>query len=199
MMIVFVYDTECCQNEADDPVDAVLYFHPSWVSDTQKLSLCGQLMGTVHFFRENFGKTNVISLQNGKFVLEEFGRFILVCESVYLSCTTFRRQTLKELLFLFVSYCLQAVGTDRNISQSLLKHRAELLSSLFRLFHRNIQTMHDQFSATGQYKNLSEKLYHIFETYLPILQYNGNIFQNMPISKLPKVKCCLFKLNTVYL
>lgn len=78
-MIVFVYDTECCQNEADDPVDAVLYFHPSWVSDTQKLSLCGQLMGTVHFLQENFGKTNVISLQNGKFVLKEFGRFILVC------------------------------------------------------------------------------------------------------------------------
>lgn len=75
---MFVYDTECCQNEADDPVDAVLYFHPSWVSDTQKLSLCGQLMGTVHFLQENFGKTNVIALQNGKFILKTFGRFILV-------------------------------------------------------------------------------------------------------------------------
>lgn len=157
MMIVFVYDTECCQDEADDPVDAVLYFHPSWVSDAQKLSLCGQLMGTIHFLQENFGKTNIISLQNGKFVFKEFGRFIL------------------------------AVGTDRNVSQSLLEHRAELLSSLLRLFHRDIQTIHDQFLATGQYKNLSEKLYHIFETYLPVLQYNGNIFQNMPISKLPKV------------
>lgn len=83
MMIVFVYDTECCQNEADDPVDAVLYFHPSWVSDTQKLSLCGQLMGTVHFLQENFGKANVISLQNGKFVLRKFGRFTLVCESSF--------------------------------------------------------------------------------------------------------------------
>lgn len=82
---------------------------------------------------------------------------------------------------------IQAVGTDRNIAQSILEHRAELLSSLLKLFHRDIQTIHDQFSATGQYKNLSEKLYHIFETYLPILQYNGNIFQNMPISKLPKV------------
>lgn len=101
------------------------------------------------------------------------------------------------MLFFFFSNCLQAVGTDRNISQSLLEHRAELLSSLLCLFHRDIQTMYDQFSATGQYKNLSEKLYHIFETYLPILQYNGNIFQNMPISKLPKVKYCLSKqMNT---
>ncbi|XP_031637723.1 uncharacterized protein LOC116350121 isoform X2 [Contarinia nasturtii] len=162
MMIVFVYDTECCQKEEDDPADAVLYFHPTWVSDTQKFSLCGQLMGTVHFLRETFGKANVISLQNGKFVLKEFGRFVL------------------------------AVGTDRNISQSLLEHRAELLSSLVRLFHCDIQTIYDQFSASGQYKNISEKLYHIFETYLPILQYNGNIFQNMPISKLPKSASNIF-------
>ncbi|XP_055313908.1 uncharacterized protein LOC129575073 isoform X2 [Sitodiplosis mosellana] len=162
MMIVFVYDTECCQKEEDDPADAVLYFHPTWVSDTQKFSLCGQLMGTVHFLRETFGTANVISLQNGKFVLKEFGRFVL------------------------------AVGTDRNVSQSLLEHRAELLSSLLRLFHCDIQTIHDQFSASGQYKNISEKLYHIFETYLPILQYNGNIFQNMPISKLPKSASNIF-------
>lgn len=82
------------------------------------------------------------------------------------------------------------------MSQSLLEHRADLLSSLVRLFHCDIQTIYDQFSTSGQYKNLSEKLYHIFETYLPILQYNGNIFQNMPISKLPKVRaiyvCNLF-------
>lgn len=77
-MIVFVYDTECCKNEEDDPADAVLYFHPTWVSDTQKYSLCGQLMGTVHFLRETFGKPKVVSLQNGKFVLKEFGRFVLV-------------------------------------------------------------------------------------------------------------------------
>lgn len=78
MMIVFVYDTECCQNEEDDPAAAVLYFHPTWVSDVQKFSLCGQLMGTAHFLRETFGKANVISLQNGRFILKEFGRFVLV-------------------------------------------------------------------------------------------------------------------------
>lgn len=78
MMIVFVYDTEICQDESDDPVKAVLYFHPSWVSDSQKLSLCGQLMGTVQFLRQSFSKPKIMSLQNGKFVLKEFGRFVLV-------------------------------------------------------------------------------------------------------------------------
>lgn len=81
MMIVFVYDTECCQNEADDPVEAVLYFHPSWVSDVQRVSLVGQLMGTAHFLTNAFGaKPHVVSLQSGKFVLKNFGRFILVCD-----------------------------------------------------------------------------------------------------------------------
>lgn len=89
-MIVFVYDTECCQEEADDPVDAVLYFHPSWVSDTQKLSLCGQIMGTAHFLRETFGKPKVIALQNGKFVLKEFGRFVLVSDFQWLECSQSR-------------------------------------------------------------------------------------------------------------
>lgn len=48
--------------------------------------------------------------------------------------------------------------------------------------------MSDQFiNSDDHYKNLSDKLYLTFETILPILQYNGNVFQNMPISRLPKV------------
>lgn len=77
-MIVFVYDTECLKEEADDPVKAVLYFHPSWVSDTQKVALCGQLMGSSYFLKDCLFKPRIIALQNGKFVFKEFGRFILV-------------------------------------------------------------------------------------------------------------------------
>lgn len=82
-MIVFVYDTECLQDEADDPIAAVLYFHPSWVSDTQKVALCGQLMGTSFFLKDCFFKPRILALQNGKFVLKEFGRFILVIYFLY--------------------------------------------------------------------------------------------------------------------
>lgn len=96
------------------------------------------------------------------------------------------------------------MGTDRNLSNSLLEHRAELLASLVKFFHRDIQTMHDQFVSAAtdgnlpggsSYKTLSDKLYHIFETYLPILQYNGNKLQNNPISRLPKV----FELGSYFL
>ncbi|XP_032591259.1 uncharacterized protein LOC6561191 isoform X2 [Drosophila grimshawi] len=157
-MIVFVYDTECLQDEADDPIAAVLYFHPSWVSDTQKVALCGQLMGTSYFLKDCFFKPRILALQNGKFVLKEFGRFVL------------------------------AVGTDRNIADQLLEHRANLLSSLLKFFHRDLQSLHDQYAQPAQQhsRNLSEKLYHIFETYLPMLQRNGNTFQNVPKLRMPK-------------
>ncbi|XP_011213231.2 uncharacterized protein LOC105233007 isoform X1 [Bactrocera dorsalis] len=161
-MIVFVYDTECLKDEADDPVKAVLYFHPSWVSDTQKVALCGQLMGTSYFLKDCFCKPKIMALQNGKFVLKEFGRFTLV------------------------------VGTDRNISDYLLEKRADLLASLVKFFHRDLQSLFDQFPQQVQYKNLSEKLYHIFETYLPILQRNGHIFQNVPKLRMPKTASNIF-------
>ncbi|KAH8376137.1 hypothetical protein KR200_001841 [Drosophila serrata] len=163
-MIVFVYDTECLQDEADDPIAAVLYFHPSWVSDTQKVALCGQLMGTSYFLKDCFFKPRILALQNGKFVLKEFGRFTL------------------------------AVGTDRNIGDELLEHRAELLSSLLKFFHRDLQTLYDQYALPPALnsRNLSEKLYHIFETYLPMLQRNGNTFQNVPRLRMPKTASHIF-------
>lgn len=99
-MIVFVYDTEICQDEADDPVKAVLYFHPSWVSDSQKLSLCGQLMGTVQFLRQSFSPPKIISLQNGKFVLKEFGRFVLVVGMGY----AHHRHDIRFSLTFFATY-----------------------------------------------------------------------------------------------
>lgn len=118
----------------------------------QKLALCGQLMGLMNFCNEFFDP-EIISLQNGKFKIEKFGRFIL------------------------------AMGTDRNIQESLLKHRADLMVNILRLYHQDIATIHRQFDEP---KNFSDKLYHIFETYLPILQYNGNLLQNVYKLFLPK-------------
>ncbi|CRK92785.1 CLUMA_CG006222, isoform A [Clunio marinus] len=153
MLILFVYDLEHCRTEHDDPLLAIKYFHPSWVSDMQKLALCGQLMGLRNFCEQNFGDTSIISLQNGKFKIERFGRFIL------------------------------AIGTDRNIQESLLKYRADLMVNILRLYHQDIETIFSQFDGA---KKFSDKLYHIFETYLPILQYNGNILQNVYKIFLPK-------------
>lgn len=81
MMIVFVYDTAKCQKDFEDPVDAVLYFHPAWVSPTQRLALVGQLMGVHQFLKNTFAAPSLISLQGGKFVLKQFGTYILVRNS----------------------------------------------------------------------------------------------------------------------
>lgn len=78
MMIVFVYDTLRCMAEADDPADAVLYFHPGWVSDSQRIALCGQLMGVTHCLKAMFTIPKILTLHSGKFVIQEYGRFVLV-------------------------------------------------------------------------------------------------------------------------
>ncbi|KAG5677915.1 hypothetical protein PVAND_007631 [Polypedilum vanderplanki] len=158
MLIVFVYDLEFCKNEHDDPLKAIKYFHPSWVSDQQKLALCGQLMGLMNFCSD-FELVDCISLQNGKFKIERFGRFIL------------------------------AIGTDRNVKESLLEHRSELMTKILRLYHNDINKIYEQFDDP---KNFSDKLYHIFETYLPILQYNSNLLQNVYKLYLPKSASNLF-------
>jgi hypothetical protein len=78
LFIVFVYDTLRCQREEDDPQDAVLYFHPGWVNDQQRLALCGQLMGATQFLLTSFSCPRIIALNSGKFVIRQFGRYILV-------------------------------------------------------------------------------------------------------------------------
>lgn len=142
----------------DDPLKAIKYFHPSWVSEQQKLALCGQLVGMLNFCTD-FEEVECISLQNGKFRIEQFGRFIL------------------------------ALGTDRNIQESLLNHRAELMTKILRLYHNDLNDIFENFSDQ---KNFSDKLYHIFETYLPVLQYNSNHLQNIYKLYLPKSASNLF-------
>jgi hypothetical protein len=75
-----------------DSLQNVLYFHPSWVSDIQKVFLSGQLMGISSFVSECFEKPKLISLQNGKFIIMKFDRFMLV------SCTHLKGFTLKSII-----------------------------------------------------------------------------------------------------
>ncbi|KAL0838548.1 hypothetical protein ABMA28_016656 [Loxostege sticticalis] len=153
MMIVFVYDTQCCTAEEDDPVDAVLYFHPGWVSDTQRLALAGQVVGTAHCVKSLFSQPVAITLQSGKFIIREYGRYIL------------------------------AIGSDRNIPDWVLKNRANLLTSMIKVYHGDLQALASQMEDQ---KRLAEKLYQVFETYLPVLQYGCHIFQRVPMLSLPK-------------
>ncbi|XP_035782545.1 uncharacterized protein LOC118461390 [Anopheles albimanus] len=154
-MIIFVYDlTKKVEN--DDPTGSIIYFHPMWVSELQKKSLCGQLMGSTYFLGETFAKVRFISLQNGKFALRPHGRFML------------------------------AVGSDRNVADSILEYRANLLSTLIELFHGNFNTLYNVFVEKEQKSGFNEKVFCVMESCLPMLQFNGNIFQNMPSLRLPK-------------
>lgn len=110
--IVFIYDTKKLQNEEDDPATAILYFHPTWVSDHQKTVLCGQLVGVIHCIRKIFSIPQVISLESGKFIVNNVdGRYLL------------------------------AVGTDRNVPDWILLHRNDLLKSLVEFYHKDIEEM----------------------------------------------------------
>ncbi|XP_044015038.1 uncharacterized protein LOC122857111 [Aphidius gifuensis] len=160
MMIVFVYDTSRCRKEDDDPADAVMYFHPAWVSPTQRLALAGQLMGVHHFLTISFSSPKIISLQGGKFVIKKFGQYVL------------------------------AVGTDRNIHDWILQRRANCLESIIKFFHCDFDTIAK--SLNNDRNKLSEKLYQMLETYLPILQYSASYFSSMPMIKLPKTASNVF-------
>lgn len=116
MMIVFIYDTSRCCKEDDDPADAVMYFHPAWVSLTQRLALAGQLMGVHQFLSISFSAPKLISLQGGKFVIKKFGQYVL------------------------------AVGTDRNIHDWILERRANCLESILRFFHCDLETISQSFN-----------------------------------------------------
>lgn len=82
-------------------------------------------------------------------------------------------------------YYLQAVGTDRNIHDWILERRANTLESLLKFFHYDLNKILESFN--NDRNKFTEKLYQMFETYLPILQYSANLFSNIPIIKLPKV------------
>lgn len=118
-------------------------------------------MGTTDFLKHTFFKPKVIALQNGKFALRQYGNLLL------------------------------AVGTDRNISDSLIESRANLLTNLINLYHCNLLRVSKAEESENELKSrkrLSEKLYQILETFLPILQYNnnGNVFQNQPKLRISK-------------
>nr|CAH7734760.1 unnamed protein product [Callosobruchus chinensis] len=150
--IIFVYDTEKLQKEEDDPASAILYFHPTWVSDQQKSSLCGQIIGTIQCVKNVLAAPKIISLQTGKFYVIENKRYLL------------------------------GVGTDRNITDLLLEHRANTVYSLVKFFHNDFVSLADLYQG----ESLPAKLYHIFDTYLKMLAFGGNVFSHIPTLNLPK-------------
>lgn len=76
------------------------------------------------------------------------------------------------------------MGTDRNIADWLLEHRAKTMSSLLSFFHEDLGIMAKVYDNNAKF---SAKLYQLFETYIKSLFLGGNIFSYVPLIKLPKV------------
>jgi hypothetical protein len=79
LQVVFIYDTQRCRKEEDDPREAILYFHPEEIPESRRIAICGQLMGITHFLLDFFSAPKILTLENGKFALRDFGRqYVLV-------------------------------------------------------------------------------------------------------------------------
>lgn len=86
-------------------------------------------------------------------------------------------------IFINIIYSvLQCVGTDRNIPDIVLETRTDTLHRLLRFYHKDFDRIHELYS-----NDFLEKLSQIFEIYLPILHFAGNIFGSVPQFHLPKV------------
>ncbi|CAH1165800.1 unnamed protein product [Phyllotreta striolata] len=106
IQIFFVYDASKA-----DASDSILYFYPDWVSGDQKGALCGQIVGTIQCARTLFARPDVITMQNGKFLVIETDNLYFV------------------------------MGTDRNASDSFLRSVTENLHSLLKFFHVDAETL----------------------------------------------------------
>lgn len=76
-----------------------------------------------------------------------------------------------------------AIGTDRNIADWVVEYRSSTLCNLINFYHNDLDVMYQQYQDRSKFTG---KLYHIFETYLRILIYGGNMFSNIPTIQLPK-------------
>lgn len=84
---------------------------------------------------------------------------------------------------------LQCVGTDRNIPDSVLRARADILNKLLKFFHGDFGMILSDLSTTCR-RSLFDRLSSMFEIYLPVMIFAGNIFSTIPVLTLPKV--CIF-------
>ncbi|XP_065093601.1 uncharacterized protein HPS4 [Ochlerotatus camptorhynchus] len=72
------------------------------------------------------------------------------------------------------------------MSETVLEHRANFLYILIQMYHCDIVSIYEKFISTEHEKQFVDKMFSIMESYLPLLQFNGNIFQNVSSLKIPK-------------
>lgn len=78
-LLFFIYDVEKSKSESDDPLESIVYFHPTTGSNIgRRISVVGQIVGTALCVKQLLSAPKLITLERGKFALSWSGRFILV-------------------------------------------------------------------------------------------------------------------------
>lgn len=78
-------------------------------------------------------------------------------------------------------------GSDRNISETISLYRAELITNVLSFYYGGIETLFDQLED-----KFPEMLLNIFDTYLPSIQYYGNLLNSSFRFTMPKSSSNLY-------
>lgn len=78
------------------------------------------------------------------------------------------------------------MGTDRNIPNWIIEQRAYIVHNLFEFYHLNLDSLASLHEGPASNQFIT-RLGQIFDVYIPIIQSNGNIYENISNIKLPKV------------
>jgi len=79
VLLFFIYDVEKSKSESDDPLESIVYFHPTSGSNIERrISVVGQIVGTALCIKQLLSPPKLITLERGKFAISWSGRFILV-------------------------------------------------------------------------------------------------------------------------
>jgi hypothetical protein len=80
-------------------------------------------------------------------------------------------------------------GSDRNISETISLYRADLITNILNFYYGGLNTLFNQLEDKSKFPEI---LLSIFETYLPSIQYYGNLINSSFRCIIPKSSSNLF-------
>ena len=146
-LLFFIYDVEKSKSESDDPLESIVYFHPTTGSNIgRRISVVGQIVGTALCVKQLLSAPKLITLERGKFALSWSGRFILVLiSSLYLFLLKWVIEILTDL---------QVVGTSQPVPTHVIQNQRDFIHRL----------MSSKFGELTDFFQMEEQTYEEFKS-----------------------------------
>ncbi|CAI9724469.1 Hypothetical predicted protein [Octopus vulgaris] len=163
---VILYDLTVLKDEGDDPKNAILYYYPETIDETELCNIFGQLMGMINI-HENYlnSPPRSIYLYRGMYVFKHFKEYRLV------------------------------LGSTQSQNESALLYQLQLLYEVFCLLQGNLKDVKKNITGRD-HEDFLNKLKCVFDSYLPLcFQYDSVIehsFRTIPSFKIPKTDFSIF-------